>query len=429
MTTQAPAPPPQNQASERYVLAAMLLSERAILTASEQLDARDFYLPSHGDIYRAILELHQAGAPVDWGSCQQHLKDTRRYTEPVASAYLELAEPVAASNVHVHVRIVKDEATKYQLEKALVEQLQAIREGTDARAALNRLALAHEQLAHRAEGARKTLYTSFDASEYYLDKIQNPPADTDGVPTPFRFLAPMQPGRLHILGGYMGDGKTVLSIQFLQAACKAGKRVAFISIEMSWHDLVDRIISCHGVPYNEVQTARFSDPVNERIAREAAAAIAGWQFHILDDPTITPQGIRLRARQQPYDLLIIDHLHRFQYSERMQIEAHVKAVTNIARELEIPVLLLAQFKRNDAFTRPTMASFRESAMIEAEASEAWLIYRRRDERLERTDEAELISGKNRFGKEISMPLTFEGHNVRFVEPGSRRLPGDIGAAA
>ncbi|HET7368756.1 MAG TPA: DnaB-like helicase N-terminal domain-containing protein, partial [Gaiella sp.] len=68
-TLQAPAAtplvPPQNLEAEESVLGAMLLSETAIGSVTEILDASQFYRASHGTIFLACLELWKKGEPVD----------------------------------------------------------------------------------------------------------------------------------------------------------------------------------------------------------------------------------------------------------------------------------------------------------------------------------------------------------------------------
>ena len=60
-----PVVPPQNLEAEESVLGAMLLSETAIGSVTEILDASDFYRGSHATVYLACLELWKKGEPVD----------------------------------------------------------------------------------------------------------------------------------------------------------------------------------------------------------------------------------------------------------------------------------------------------------------------------------------------------------------------------
>jgi replicative DNA helicase len=138
---------------------------------------------------------------------------------------------------------------------------------------------------------------------------------------------------------------------------------------------------------------------------------------LIDDPWIDPQGIRQYARAGGYDLLVIDHLHQLAWTERRDLENAVRFIANIARELELPILLLAQLKRpGDSYPRPTMSAFRDTGMIEALAAACWLIHRPRDLEGKRGAVAEFVVAKNRYGPEGVHTLSFQGDYVRFTEP-------------
>src|ERR671932_2889076 len=68
--------PPQNLEAEQSVLGAVLLSDTALpaLIIDERLQPEDFYRESHGRIYRAMLDLHSLGEPVDALTLAEHLK-------------------------------------------------------------------------------------------------------------------------------------------------------------------------------------------------------------------------------------------------------------------------------------------------------------------------------------------------------------------
>ena len=106
-------------------------------------------------------------------------------------------------------------------------------------------------------GGAKNFATMYDLAQILDERVRNPPPMDVGVPCPFSFMKPMLGGRLHILAGYTGDGKTVCGVQFAQAAAKRGMRVGFFSIEMSKEQLFDRFVSSFGVPLHDVETGRI----------------------------------------------------------------------------------------------------------------------------------------------------------------------------
>ena len=412
-------PAPQNQEAEEHVLGAVLLSERALDTTGEILGPADFYRRSHGIIYAAALELRDAGTPVDALTLTQHLDDTGRLEDAGGRVRIhELAAIVpAAGNAPPYARIVREHALRRRVDTATTTLQQDLRHGLDSHAAIARLSTIADELAREADRARDTVISAYQAAEWYADKLRNPPAEDAGVPAPFSFLQPMQPGRRYVLGGLQGEGKTVIAIQAIRAAARAGKNVGVYTIEMGWRDLTDRLISCAGLPYQQVVAGRFSNADLYERAERAIGELATQRVDLIDDPWIDPQGIRQYARAGGYNLLVIDHLHQLAWTERRDLENAVRFIAGIARELEIPILLLAQLKRpGDSYPRPTMSAFRDTGMIEALAAACWLIHRPRDLEGKRGSVAEFVVAKNRYGREGVYPLTFQGDYVRFTEP-------------
>lgn len=410
---------PQNDEAERHTLGALMLGNKAIERVRGILAPDDFYIHKHGVIYRAALSLDDRGVTIDRISLAEELSQLGLLEEAGGNPYInELAyETTSAANVRHYAGIVREKSLQRSAYREIAKAARRLEEGTTAKDVTSRLAVAIDELRRQADNENTRIADAKTLSGYYADKIANPPALDAGVPTPFSFLRPLQPAWLYLLGGYQGEGKTVLLVQFLLAACERGKRVGVISMEMTWEDLTDRIVSCHGVPYQEAISGRFSSDANRKTAYDVAEKMQDWDLEIIDDPLIDAQGIRTYARAGKYDLLMIDHLHRLPWKERRDLESNVTVIKNTAKELRIPVLLLAQLKRGDGqhFPKPTMASFRESGMIEAEADVCWLLWRTRDENNERTAKAEFIVGKNRYGQEGHSDLEFVGDTVRFKE--------------
>jgi replicative DNA helicase len=138
---------------------------------------------------------------------------------------------------------------------------------------------------------------------------------------------------------------------------------------------------------------------------------------------------RLKAEKQ-LSLLVIDYLQLMQAGGRfenrnLEIAAITRAFKQLAKELEIPVVLLSQLsrmpERRGGDHRPQLADLRESGAIEQDADLVMFVYRDRvynEEADER--EAELIVAKNRNGETGTVPLVFFGETSRFL---SRAEPG------
>lgn len=413
-------PEPQALDAEEMVLGALLISPTKAAKVDEVLallEPEHFYRESHGLIYAACRELRLEGKPTDPLLVVSELE--KRLTLKKAGGQKRIVElaclvPAVGTAPH-HARLVREAWEKRILARALDASKEAAMNGHSPDEALQLAERSLLDVRDRTERGRSSIWRGIDAAHWYEDKLRNPHEEGRGIAVPFQFLPRLQAGRLYVLAGYTSDGKTVLAVQHLRAACSDRKRVGFVTVEMSRQDLTDRIVSCFGVPYLEAVTGRVAPP-HRNLAEHAIAEMARWNWEIIDDESITPEALRRYQRIGRYDLLIIDHLHRFDWTERRDLERVVRTITNLARAFEIPVLLLAQIRRpgDGHFPRPTLSALRETGVIENEAALVSFVWRKRDERQQRLPESELIIAKNRFGVSDRMyPLHFDGARVRF----------------
>jgi replicative DNA helicase len=410
--------PAQSLEAEESVLGAMLMSANAIdRVAAIIRDGAAFYRPSHGKLYELMVRMHYDGRPVDPITVDAAIKDEG---EPDVGSYGDLAMLVATTaataNVEHHARIVVDAWKRRKLKNLALGLVQLADEGTNGDDALDAFDQALVNARSEFDRGVDTVRTAFDLANQYDREMKDPPDVDAGVPVPFPFLPPMQGGRLYVLGGYTGDGKTVGAVQFCRTAAEAGVRTGLVTLEMSAMQLVERIIASHGVPYRQVIRRTFIGQHNVAAAEQAISQLTLWKLDLIDDPTADAAAIARYQRAGRYEFLIVDHLHRMAWTERRELEQEVVAITNIAKRFEIPVLLLVQLSRgqgSDPFPMPSLRSLRETSVIEQEASRVDFIWRRRDDKHLPTEEAEYIIAKNRYGPMGSHDLRFNAQEVRF----------------
>lgn len=419
------APPPQNREAEENVLGAMLISEKAIDICADILEPGDFFYPSHGIIFRAALEMHAIGKGVDVITLTDELEQSGLITDAGGRVRLhEIAALVpATANVKHWAEIVREKSMLRQIGQIGYDLWETAREGPSEpekllQQAESRLLAVADRRAERHE----RLFSAKEIVARYREKMANPELEErDGVPSPWAFLRPLQGGRLYVLAAYTGDGKTATATQFLRAGCEAGKRVDVASIEMSVDDMTARLVSTFGIPHFMAQSGQV-DGQYVQAAESALNQIEAWDFHIIDDESIDVGDLRRHVRMRRPDLLIIDHLHRMEWKERRDLELAIRSLTNIAREYDIPILLLAQLKRSgdwkDPFPRPNLTMLRETSVLEQEAYAVWFIWRKRDEFYQPTTEAEFAIAKNRGGSLGYQRMEFVPSEVRFRPAGA-----------
>lgn len=417
--------PPQDLGAEDAVLGACLLGPKPADRVLELIDPAWLYRESQALILHAVARLRMDGIHPDAVAVIGELTRAGQLEQVGGETRIrELVylTPTAANAAH-YVGLVRDAWLKRQIIRRVGQVQELAWNGAAATEALEALELAALDVAHKADtGRASSVWTGLDADADLAERLANPvDEDETGITAPFSFLLPFQSGRLYVLGGYAGDGKTAVAIQAFRRAAEAGARVGFVTLEMTKRDLRDRLIATFGVPYLQVRSGRVD-------AKYAQALANGRRLlHTADvafvDDARTADAIVRTQRVRRFDLLIVDHLHRLRVeveraSElRIEVERAVAAMTDLALAEEIPVLLLAQLHRpsgRDDFPRPTMQSFRETGKIEQEASLVWVVWRKREDG-ERSAQTDFLVLKNRYGGDGAYPLQFRGSEVRFVE--------------
>ena len=308
-----------------------------------------------------------------------------------------------------------------------------------------------ELLEHRVEGALEQIEAAYKAQGTGAAGLST------GLKRLDRLVGGLKSGKVYVLAARPAMGKTACVEGIAMDAARAGKRVAFFSLEMPTEDLIAREISrLTGIASDKINNGRLSDPEMDQVVR-TREALAALPLHIDDTSTISVSGMRARARRlqraQGLDLVVIDYLqlmsgetqgHWVNRTEEVgQITRRIK--TNLARDLGVPVILLSQLnreveKRDDK--RPHLSDLRESGSVEQDADVVMFLYREEyylkndkpqrranetDERLETREriwgdrlerskgKAEIIVAKQRSGPQGSVTVEFDGPQMRFHE--------------
>ena len=160
----------------------------------------------------------------------------------------------------------------------------------------------------------------------------------------------------------------------------------------------------------------------------AADDYSSTRLFIDDNESLTIMGLRSRARRikalHGLHLIVVDYLQLLKaphaenrLQEISQISRSLKA---LARELDVPVVALAQLSRQVEQRdppRPQLSDLRESGSIEQDADVVMMLYRAEYYSKYRTDEnlgkAEVIVAKHRNGPTGDVTLSFRPEFMRF----------------
>jgi replicative DNA helicase len=439
-----PKLPPQNLEAEQSVLGAVLLDNTAMAKAMELLTEEDFYRIAHRRIFRAMLELSEAGEVIDQITLTERMKTKGELESVGGAAYLaELVHAVPSSaNVRYHCKIVHDKALLRGLINASTE---VITRGYEASAPVDELldfaersvfSLAQGKLGRSFSPLSQIIKESLDL----VDKLAKRKEHVTGVPTGFYDLdeltAGLQPSDLIVIAGRPSMGKTSLALGVAQhAAIHAGAVVGIFSLEMSKPQLVLRMLSSEArVDSHALRTGKLQKEDWWRIA-EAAGRLEQAPIYIDDTGSLTVQQMRGKARrlkaERGLDLIIVDYLQLMQgrgdsESRQQEISDISRSLKGLAKELDVPIIALSQLSRAVESRKPPipmLADLRESGAIEQDADIVVFIYREDvyDQNSERKGIADILVRKHRNGPIGDRQLFFHDRFAKFESLDNREV--------
>jgi replicative DNA helicase len=422
--------------AEQIVLGAMLMSTNAIEDVTDRLDADDFYRTTHATIYRAIVSRYANGEPTDVVAIVAHLLTTSDLVRIGGAPYLhELMAAVATvGSASWYARTVADCAGRLRLSNAAAAVAQA---ATSPALTLSEAQDRAGQAVHEAitsnsdtgpSRAGDLLADAFDRIEQ-AGKRKGLRGITTGFADLDRLTGGLQPGRLYVVAGRPGMGKTVVGLDFVRVnAIRNGVPSMFVTLEMGKDEVMDRILSAQtSIPHHFIQDGDVNDANWTQLARAGAEVDAAPLY--IDDSNVNLVQLRTRARRikqrHGLGLLVVDYLQLMTSSKKpenrqQEVSELSRGLKLLAKELEVPLVAVSQLNRAaDARTdkRPSLADLRESGSIEQDADAVILLYREDyyDRESPRSGEADFIIAKHRHGATDTITVASQLHCMRFTD--------------
>lgn len=440
--------PPHSLEAEESLLGCLLIDKDAIIKVADNVLPQDFYKEAHQTIFEVIKELYGNQESIDIITVSNRLEEKKKLAAIGGRSTLaRLSNAVATSaNVSNYADIIQRKATLRRLQQAASEIMTlSYDEERDIDDVLD------ETEKKIFAVSRKYLKNAFlpidsllsEAFERIDDLHKRSGTGLRGLATGFadldNLLAGLQKSDLIILAARPSVGKTSLALDIArQAAIKNKVGVGIFSLEMSKDQLVDRMLcSQAGVNLWKMRTGNLSDSGEnndfEKIA-DAMGKLAEAQIYIDDSGSLSIMEIRAKCRRLQMEkglgLIIIDYLQLMEgngkYGDnRVQEIAEIsRGLKSIARELNIPVLALAQLSRAvEAMSPaiPKLSHLRDSGSIEQDADIVMFIYRKAADRnynpadlpADERYKAEIHVAKHRNGPVGKIDLYFEEATASF----------------
>lgn len=329
-------------------------------------------------------------------------------------------------------RYVDDMRSKFEartIKQAIETALEDIKQG--AAPGLVVSALIDDAMKAASVEGKSFTYTAKEAMSVFIDKLTeiHEAKDTGGIGLKTgiddldKVLGGLQPSDMTIVGARPGVGKTAFALSVLRNIAKQGKRVGFFSTEMAVFQVMSRLSSLEGnIPAVSLRHADLDDSEYARLTA-ATHSITGMSLRICDKPAITVGELAMQARawmaDGGIDFIAVDYLTRLHPDKPSQNQVQdvgniATALKNLARNLNIPVMVLAQLNRgstNRADKTPIMSDLRDSGVIEQEADQIIMLYRPEE------GAAEVIVDKNRHGECGVVRCIFEPNTMHWKQFG------------
>ena len=397
----------QAKAAERMVVGALLLESDAVCRVADILQPRHFYNQALGSIYRAIYTLWMDGERPDMLKvCEALLKAGELDKAGGAYGISTLSASVASTvNLEDHARYVRQCATQ----RDLLDAGGKIRElagdltrdvGEQVAESLRLVESVATDMDYNSPVTDMPTATDKALAQYDEKERMRREGRTYGIMSGLRvldkYVCGFKPGDLVVLGARPAMGKTSVMLHFARSMAEQGRTVCIFSLEMADVSLANRLILsyCPNLDNAAFRGGYLAEGQKAEVM-EAVGRVRRLPILIDETPNISVRQLKVRCmnlrRKQGLDAVMIDYLQLMdmrgenrQYNREQEIAQTTRQLKQLAKELQVPIILLSQLNRNvesklkdgkKTTAMPGMSDLRESGAIEQDADVVLLIHR------------------------------------------------------
>lgn len=429
---------PYSIEAEEALLGGLILEPEQFDLIEGKIQPEDFFSPTHGMVYAAMVDLKKHGQPIDPVLLRNELKTAGNLDAVGGVTGLARLTDSATSGAHVehYAEIVQESSSLRKLIKICTDAISSA-SAPDA-SAIDVFSVTEQSIQTATAGGfhgrmlsmKEVLNRTWDNMEKYL---ANKGEQVSGLATHFTELDELLTGfhedELIIVAGRPAMGKTTFALNVVRNVITKGQKpAALFTLEMSAENIARNILAAQSqVEGQKMRHYNFSNEDMERLGA-ASERLNEAPLWIDETPAISLSELRGKARQmsvrQGLSLIVIDYLQlmtassvargRSREQEVSEISRGLKA---LAKELHIPVVALSQLSRRPEGrqdTRPILSDLRESGAIEQDADVVIMLHRPEYYNSEDSPgQAEIIVAKQRNGPTGTVNLAFIGNQLRF----------------
>jgi replicative DNA helicase len=445
---------PESLAAEAAVLGSMIIDPACISEALEQLKADAFYRIEHQIIFDALVTLYEKnkGEAIDAVLLRDELEKRKQLEEVGGVEYIaKIMDSVPSSaNVMYYTGIVKDKQLLREIIAAAGEILNDAfsgdgEPGEKLDAGERKIfSVTYKIISGSATELKDLIVRAYELIEKRKDSI------VTGLATGYHELdgltCGLQNGEMIVIAGRPSMGKTSLALNMAEHIGVIEKvPVAIFSLETGRQQLAERFLCSKSKIDAQKIRKGMLDTEHYEALRDACGEMSEAPIYIDDTSSLTPLELRAKARrlksQRDIRCIMVDYL-QLMHLGTSRIESRQQEITTIsryikalARELNIPVVVLSQLNRAPEGReghRPRMSDLRESGSIEQDADVVILLHREdyyhrsegeKDYKPDNT--AELIIAKQRNGPTGTIPLRFMEKFTRFENASYAPVEGEV----
>ncbi|MCR5786232.1 MAG: replicative DNA helicase [Acholeplasmatales bacterium] len=431
---------PSNLEAEIGILNSILIDPAALNVCQDTLNIEDFFDQKNRLIYQAVLDLKRENTVPDIQLVVSKLVEKNKFEDAGGYDYLNkvLTFSYSSQNIDSYITLVRNSALKRKTIDSLSKLSQ---QGYDLSLSSDAYLEAVEKevfelTQYRQTSEFRTLAEVANTVYENTNKMAQDSGEVTGLDTGFdnlnKLTFGLQNGNLIILAARPAMGKSAYALNLAaQIAKKNDASVAVFSLEMPAEQLVLRMYAADtAINVSALGRGKLTDGDQWRILQNSKRNFANTKIYFDDSGMVTIGDIRskcrkLKASDAGLDCVIIDYLQLITStghvgSKNEEVSQISRGLKLLARELNIPVIALAQLSRaveSREDKRPIMSDLRDSGSIEQDADIVCFLYREEYYTHKRPGECDLIIAKNRQGSLATLKYLFDGAIQKFTDNG------------
>lgn len=430
--------------AEYSLVGSMIRDPGLIDDLGAQLSVGDFHHPACAELFELMVAMRGKGLAVDIVTIYETRPQLADGHNTLQAAKVIADNTPSAANAGSYAKVVKQRSVARRVIAAAQIMSQRLMDGEPLDEVLSQGQQAW--LALEAEGmdSRKRYRFIGDVLPEAVDGIDSRfnrqvilGYDT-GLPSLDAFIPGICPGHMVVVAGEPGSGKTTLGLGFAERVALTCNAPALVfSLEMTDVELTNRALASVGsVPLKHISEGHSMTSDDWPALTGAVNKLKDAPLILCDDASLTLRDIRQICRtvkrEHGLGMVAVDYIGLIKGEQKSASRYDVvtelsKGLKRLAKELGVPVVVLAQLNRGPkarANKRPTKSDLRDSGQIEADADVVVLVHRDNDSPAGQAGVTELIVDKNRHGQTGIAHVQHQGHFHRFVELAGGYMPPD-----